>query len=171
MFRYSPRWSCAISPSSARNHRPWGIPVATCFVMSLHLHLYTCTRLECDPQSEFVCFVDYTAMSAHSVLNVRDKSRDIQAQRRCQSAHTSTKIIAARVMSTVDSYPGTRSLRRPFYLAFPFPSPHASIYTPLIRLLPQLPSTTPFHTPQSPQTHRSYSAPTLLGDPLLKDVW
>lgn len=74
----------------------------------LHLHPVQSVT----PKSEFVCFVDYTAMSAYSVFNVRDKSGDIQAQGSCQKAHTSTKFIVARVMSTVDSYPGTRSLRR-----------------------------------------------------------
>jgi hypothetical protein len=48
MFRYGPRWSRAVSLSSAITYRPWDIPVATCFVISLHLHPTLAPCSECD---------------------------------------------------------------------------------------------------------------------------
>ena len=62
----------------------------------LHITLGPCVT----PKSKLYAFVDFTAMSAHSVHSVRDKSGDIQARRKYQSAHTSTEIVVCtRVMS------------------------------------------------------------------------
>lgn len=111
----------------------------------LHLHPVQSVT----PKSDFVCFVDYIAMSAHSEflyeINLETSRLDSAAK-----VHTPIQ----KLSLLVSCPPGIRIQLRgrlvvvpPQHL--PFPSSRASIYTPLIRLLPQLPSTTPFHPPQT----------------------
>lgn len=132
----------------------------------LHLHLVQSVT----PKSDFVCFVDYIAMSAHSEflyeINLETSRLDSAAK-----VHTPIQKLSLLVSCPpgfVSSYAVASSSSLPNTCLSPALARQST--RPSSVFSPSYPPP-PLSTRRKPANRRSYSAATLLGDPLIKDVW
>jgi hypothetical protein len=105
------------------------------------------------PRAEFVCFVDYTATSAHSVLNVRDNFWRQQVSPCKGCAHTSTKKCILRLVSCPPN-PRIQQLSANTHprIQTHLTTPHNEITFPSLPPSPVAARSLPDYPPPSPST-------------------